>query len=273
MIVDMVGSTPLKVTEGDLRAVEIIADTLNRIEKVMMLADPSAVRNAPSAGDDFVLIGGNPFALFMAAVDFQRQFREWQKHHHLHPVRIGLGFGRHKDTQNGQFHSLRGISIDIVKVILSGCRPAGVVVTPGMWEIVRGAGYAHLMARREIVRKDGEIEHFYAVTDETDNRAREARVMEPTIAPESASTKEVLTVEYFEKRIKRIEERMDASDRVLLDHSAVDKALHEEVQAFMSITKQFVTKAGLSASLNWLKITVLVALSIAFGWVLNWVIK
>lgn len=224
MLVDVVGSTALKVKLGDRAGGDAIAEVLKIIEDRAYAADPEMTRDRPSAGDDLLIISKHPFDLFMMIVDYQR----WQRHKTSLAVRVALLYGRYEDMPDGQFRALRGASIDLGKAILGGCRPGGVVISASMQEVVRGAGYGMLLVRREITLKDGTTEHFFAVAEDTDHRNREPLEMtEPQHPTQPSPTNAYLTQKYFEDRMQRIEDHLKASDSRL-------ETLHTRMDSFLS---------------------------------------
>jgi class 3 adenylate cyclase len=163
VFVDVVGSTALKVEQGDSTGAAEVANKLNKIEAALVKADPTAKRHGPSEGDSFLLIGSNTLALFKAAVNFQALEMVWNS---SMSVRISVGRGAFEAMPDGNFQSLRGSSIDMARRILEYCNPFGVVITEYVREIVRSAGLGGSLTRCEEELKGFGLEVFYTTGKE-----------------------------------------------------------------------------------------------------------
>lgn len=180
VVVDFVGSTATKLKLGDAVGAKVIAETLDKIERALRVADPDAIRQSASEGDDFTLFGQNPLALVQAAATAQAEWREW--HSGGPAVRISVGYGTLERMVDGEHEAFRGWAVDLTHAILPACRPGGVILTGVVREVMLSAGFGHKLVSRTVTLKNGTVETCHAL-DERRNNPNPVEVVAPVPHP------------------------------------------------------------------------------------------
>lgn len=204
--VDVVGSTAAKEIYGDEHAIKMISAALQLVEDDLRAADSKLHLSGPSAGDSILLVGGvDHVAIYRAAVMHQSKFIGWC--YNRIPVKIAIGYGEFEDvTDTSGFTHSRGSDLDFLYRICDFCPPAGVVVTPPMYGMLKEASFGtRFIQARENLKGLGEKIFYESDGDyriPEGERQRRPRCSDKLPPPRSPSVTEALkSPEHSHQRI------------------------------------------------------------------------
>lgn len=151
---DVVGSTDAKKRYGDARANKMIGDALRAAREAFLMADPKLIASKRSAGDMFLLVGGEDYiAIYRTAVKHQSDFVSMPEERLA--IKLVLGYGDFQTIIEDGVEEHRGTDLDYLFGVLELCPAGALMITPAMFGLLEKRYGNRLCEVKEMIRGFG----------------------------------------------------------------------------------------------------------------------